>query len=131
VRYLTGLVIVVFVITHMLSYAEEKPGSLDKFLKNMRTMVGKIVPKKSGPQGSTAVSGVRGAEADFGDPLYWKGKRNNVTDAELAEFNDALTSAEQGKKDEATIKFENFLKKYPSSELAGDAKNTLTLLKSS
>jgi TolA-binding protein len=54
-----------------------------------------------------------------------------VTDAELAEFNDALTSAEQGKKDEATIKFENFLKKYPSSELAGDAKNTLTLLKSS
>lgn len=130
-RYVAGVVMVVFVMMHLVVYAEEKPGSLDKLLKDMRSMVGKIVPKKSGPQPSTAVSGVRGADADSGDPLYWKGNKDNVTEAELVAFNDALSAAEQGKKEEAAKKFGDFLKTYPSSDLAGDAKKTLAALKSS
>lgn len=130
-KYLTYLILTVMFLSPFQSYAEDKADTLGKLLKDMRTMVEKIVPKKSSPQNTTAVSGVRGADADTGDPLYWKGKKENVTEAELAEFNSALTSAEQGKKEEAQQKFEDFLKHYPSSELSGDAKNALASLKSS
>ena len=130
-KYLAYLVLAAMVMSPFQSYAEDKVDTLGKLLKDMRTMVEKIVPKKSGPHNTTAVSGVRGADADTGDPLYWRGKKDNITEAELAEFNDALTSAELGKKEEAQQKFEDFLKHYPSSELSGDVKNTLAGLKSS
>lgn len=128
-QFFTGLLIVVTLLLQSHAFAEEKT-SAENWLKELRAMVQKIVPKKSASMSSTAVGGVRGADENVKDTLYWRGKKENISEEELTSFTSALSLAEEGKKEEAIRKFEEFQKQYPSSALAPDAKKTALKIKS-
>jgi len=123
-KFFTGLVMFFALLLQGQAFAEEKT-STENWLKELRTMVQKIVPKKSAAKNSTAVSGVRGADENAKDTLYWRGKKENISEEELASFTSALSLAEEGKNEEAITKFEEFQKQYPSSFLASDAQKTV------
>jgi TolA-binding protein len=110
---------------------ETKESGLSSWFKELQKKIDVIAPRKSLPV-STGVAGVRGAKDDSGrGKLYWKGKKGEepVTEEELKEFREGLTSAEAGKKTEAIQEFEEFLKQHPDSALVPDAKKSLDLLK--
>jgi TolA-binding protein len=130
-RFLMCAAAAVLIMTYGLSYAGDDPGTLDKWLQDMKGMIEKIVPQKATPQGTTAVSGVRSDDKTSEDVIYWRGKKENISEEELADFRSALVLAEQGKKEEAVRKFEDFLEHYPGSPLSKDAKITVEKLKSS
>lgn len=121
-KVLAVLLVILFGVT--VSLAAEK----QDFWGKLKSKVEKITPSKGG-QSTTAVGGVRGAKDETGDTLYWKGKEPQVSKDELESFNKALDSATKGQKADAIRKFEAFLKQYPSSALAGDAKESLKKLK--
>ncbi len=121
----------VLVITGSLSYAGDDSATLDKWLKDVRGMIEKIVPKKATPQSTTAVSGVRSDNKNSEDTIYWRGKKENISEEELADFRSALVLAEKGEKEKAVRKFEDFLEHYPASPLSKDARVTIDKLKSS
>jgi len=122
---------VLLVMTQGLSHAEDHQGTLDKWLNDVKGMIEKIVPKKATMQNTTAVSGVRSDDKNAEDVIYWRGKKENISEEELSDFRSALLLAEQGKKEEAVMKFEDFLEHYPASPLSKDAEITIEKLKSS
>jgi TolA-binding protein len=127
-KFFTGLVMVLALFLQGQAFAADKT-STENWLKEVRAMVQKIVPKKSAAKNSTAVSGVRGSDENVKDTLYWRGKKENISEEELASFNSALSLAEEGKNEEAIRKFEEFQKQYPSSALASDAQKTVLKIK--
>lgn len=116
------LVISALLITS--AYSAEK----EDFWSSLKSKVNKLAPAKSGAT-TTAVGGVRGAKED-GDAVYWKGKEaeKTVPKAELDSFSSALDAAQKGDKAEAKKRFEAFVKKYPSSALAEDARKSIEML---
>lgn len=76
---------------------------------------------------TTAVGGVRGDEDRETADLYWAGKRE-VTKAELAAFEKAVSLAEKGQTAEARKALQAFLEAYPSSALSGEAEELLAAL---
>ncbi len=88
----------------------------------------KLAPPKD-TTATTAVGGVRGAKDEGAESLYWKGKEVEVKKEELESFNSALDLAIKGDKAESIKRFEEFLKKYPASTLAKDARESLKVLK--
>lgn len=106
-------------------YADEKKNESPSFWEQIRTKIEKITPKKK-PAATTAVGGVRGAKHS-GEELYWKGEEKiSAVDAEeLSAFKDALFFIEFDEKQKALELFEEFVKDYPESTLAGDAKNAI------
>ncbi|MBI4823734.1 MAG: hypothetical protein HY805_05835 [Nitrospirae bacterium] len=120
----TLAILLVMLLASTVAFAGDK-GDKD-FWSNLKGKIEKVTPK--GSQGTTAVGGVRGAK-DEGESLYWKGKAPEVSKEELESFNSALDSAIKGQKTDAIAKFEAFLKKYPSSALAVDAKESLKKLR--
>ncbi|MEK6742684.1 MAG: tetratricopeptide repeat protein [Nitrospirota bacterium] len=112
--------------------AQETKGSgTSSWFKELQKRIDIISPRKK-LSVSTGVAGVRGAKDDNGrSKLYWKGKKGeeSVTEAELAEFKEALAYAEAGKRSEAIHEFEEFLKQYPDSALVPDAKKSLDMIK--
>lgn len=109
---------------------EKKESGVSSWFRELQKKIDIIAPRKS-LSVSTGVAGVRGAKDDSSkNKLYWKGKKGDeqVTEAELAEFKEALAYAEAGKKAEAVHEFEEFMKQYPDSALIPDAKKSLDLM---
>ncbi len=101
-------------------------GLFDGFRKKIEL----LTPKKK-LQTTAAVGGVRGAQADAGE-LYWKGETTadtSIDAEELAAFEESLTLAEAGNKPQAQKGLTEFIRKYPQSQLRGDAEQMLALLK--
>ncbi|MDP2168729.1 MAG: hypothetical protein Q8J64_10415 [Thermodesulfovibrionales bacterium] len=118
-------VLSLLVFAASLSFAAEK----ENLWTTLKNKVSTMTPTKTVTT-TTAVGGLRGAK-DGGETLYWKGKDTTieVTREELDNFSIALDYASKGEKMEARKRFEDFLKKYPSSALAKDAKDSLQMLK--
>jgi TolA-binding protein len=111
--------------------AEQKESGFSSWLRDLQKKIDAIAPRKSLPV-STGVAGVRGAkDGNSKDKLYWKGKKGEepVTEAELAEFREALAFAEKGDAAAAVKELEEFMKQYPDSALIPDAKKGLDMLK--
>ena len=105
---------------------DTKPAGLfDGFRKKIEV----LTPKKK-LQTTTAVGGVRGAQADAGE-LYWKGEAMDagIDAEELAAFEESLTQAEAGNKTQARKGLNEFIRNYPQSQLRGDAEQMLSLPK--
>ena len=103
--------------------------------EKMKTRLESIAPQKK-TAATTAVGGVRGAKDQAADSLYWKAEEKvekteelpSIDETEYARFSEALQAAAGGKHDEATAKFEAFLKDYPQSTLRPDAEEALQTL---
>ena len=126
---------VIIAVAYGTAYAEERPAAretgLSAWFKELQKKIDIIAPRKSLPV-STGVAGVRGAKDDNGrSKLYWKGKKGEepVTEAELAEFKEALDFAARDDKANAARELEEFMKQYPDSALIPDAKKGLDMLK--
>lgn len=95
--------------------------------ERLRKKIELLTPKKKITT-TTAVGGVRGAQADA-DDVYWKGEANQTIDAdELAAFKKGLSLADTGDLTGAQAAFADFEKKYPDSRLREDAEAALALL---
>lgn len=129
-RLLSGVMAVLLIFVCVNSYAEDG-GKVDKWLRELTTMVEKIVPKKTETHNTTAVSGVRSADQRRDDQVYWRGKKENITEDEISEFKAALESAQQGQKEEAINKFREFIRQHPQSGLSRDAETTIEKLNAS
>ncbi|MFZ3072411.1 MAG: hypothetical protein WA162_04135 [Thermodesulfobacteriota bacterium] len=115
----------VFAIS-MQGFAYSADSSINSWLKSMAYRL-KVISKTEKTQ-STAVVGVKGAEQTAKeDELYWK--QSPTKDEEIKRFTEAYDAAEKGKKDEAAIKLEGFVKDYPKSPLVKDAKAGIDALK--
>ena len=104
---------------------EKQDGSL---WERLRKKIELLTPKKK-IQTTTAVGGVRGAQADA-DDVYWKGEANNQSiDAdELAAFKKAISLVDAGDVAGAQAAFSDFLKKHPDSRLREDAEMAIAQL---
>lgn len=98
--------------------------------QKLKNRLATVTPQKKSTA-TTAVGGVRGAKDQSADSLYWKDeeKKIEVPEEELNSFNSAYESAVSGKNEDATQKFEGFLKDYPQSALRSDALTALQTLK--
>ena len=112
------------------AYAENN-ANVEKWLRELKVMIEKIVPQKTATQNTTAVSGVRSTDQRAGDAIYWRGKRENITEREMSEFKAALEAAELGQKEDAIRKFREFLAQHPQSGLSEDARITIEKLNKS
>jgi TolA-binding protein len=115
----------VVLATPAYSADEKQDGSL---WERLRRKIELLTPKKK-IQTTTAVGGVRGAQADA-DDVYWKGeaKAQPIDTEELAAFKKALSLADGGDVAGAQAAFSEFLKKHPESRLHEDAEQALALL---
>lgn len=115
----------VVLATPVYSADEKQDGSL---WERLRRKIELLTPKKK-IQTTTAVGGVRGAQADA-DDVYWKGeaKTQPIDAEELAAFKKALALADAGDAAGAQAAFADFLKKHPESRLREDAEQALALL---
>ncbi len=100
------------------------------FWSSLKSRIMGITPKKQATV-TTAVGGVRGALSDEAEDVYWKGKEiNEVDEAELMKFNEALDMAVKGDEANSLKAFESFLDEYPNSSLRSDALDAVSALKS-
>jgi TolA-binding protein len=115
----------VVLATPAYSADEKQDGSL---WERLRRKIELLTPKKK-IQTTTAVGGVRGAQADA-DDVYWKGeaKAQPIDSEELAAFKKALSLADAGDVAGAQAAFADFLKKHPDSRLREDAEQALASL---
>ncbi len=77
---------------------------------------------------TTAVGGVRGADEDKAEDLYWIGN-DTVKKEELNSFKSAIDKIEKGEDELAKKEIEIFLIKYPNSALAKDAIELFNILR--
>jgi TolA-binding protein len=96
--------------------------------ERLRKKIELLTPKKK-ISTTTAVGGVRGAQADA-DDVYWKGEANAqpIDTDELNAFKKAISLADAGDTAGAQSAFSDFLKKHPDSRLKADAEEALALL---
>lgn len=92
------------------------------YWQQLKERLTQLAPQKKGTA-TTAVGGVRGSKDQAADTLYWKGEANKapVSEEEYASFTAAYQLAADGKKEDATSKFQSFIKEYPQSPLKGEA----------
>ncbi len=126
-KKLIALFVLLGVVLAMPAYSadEKQDGSL---WERLRRKIELLTPKKK-IQTTTAVGGVRGAQADA-DDVYWKGeaKAQPIDSEELAAFKKALTLEDSGDTAGAQSAFADFLKKHPESRLREDAELALASL---
>ena len=97
--------------------------------ERLRKKIELLTPRKKITT-TTAVGGVRGAQADA-DDVYWKGEANQTIDAdELAAFKKGISLVDAGDVPGAQAAFADFQKKYPDSRLREDAETALAQLQS-
>jgi TolA-binding protein len=95
--------------------------------ERLRKKIELLTPRKKITT-TTAVGGVRGAQADA-DDVYWKGEANQTIDAdELAAFKKGISLVDVGDVPGAQAAFADFQKKYPDSRLHEDAQSALAQL---
>ncbi|MHB8845060.1 MAG: hypothetical protein ACYC7L_09990 [Nitrospirota bacterium] len=131
IRYFIGIIFIIALCAGTAPAQEKKEAGFSSWFKDLQKKIDIISPRKT-LSVSTGVAGVRGAKDESGKSrLYWKGKQGDepVTEAELAEFKEALACVETGKKTEAVHEFEEFLAQHPDCSLVPDAKKSLDMLK--
>jgi TolA-binding protein len=98
--------------------------------ERLRRKIELLTPKKK-ISTTTAVGGVRGAQADA-EEVYWKGeaKAQPIDAEELASFKNAISMVDAGDTTGAQAAFADFLKKHPDSRLKEDAEQALAQLQS-
>ena len=114
----------VFAIS-MQGFAYSADSAISAWLKSTAYKL-KVISKAEKPR-TTAVVGVKGAEQTKEDELYWK--ESPSKDEEIKRLTEAYEAADKGNKDEALIKLEAFVKDYPKSPLAKDARAGIEALK--
>lgn len=104
---------------------DQEDGSL---WERLRKKIELLTPKKK-ISTTTAVGGVRGAQADA-DDVYWKGEANNqpIDADELTAFKKAIALVDTGDVPGARAAFADFLNKHPDSRLREDAETALAQL---
>lgn len=117
------LLVFLFLVMPVIAYSQDK----NTKIKMIKERVSKF--KISDIKETTAVAGVRGADDDKGDDLYWAGKES-VRKEELESFKIIIDKYEQGNVVETQKDIEIFLIKYPNSALAKEAWELLNILKS-
>ncbi len=125
-KKLIALFVLLGVVLAAPSYSadEKQDGSL---WERLRKKIELLTPRKK-ISTTTAVGGVRGAQAEAGD-VYWKGEANQAIDAdELAAFKKAMALVDSGDLAGAQAAFTDFQKKYPDSRLRDDAASALAQL---
>ncbi len=122
-----GLLVACIFFT-VVAHAEEPKKEATSIWEKIRNKIERITPKQK-PTVTTAVGGVRGAKTNEHE-LYWKGEETPVAISaeEIDLFSSALQLAESGAGPEATEAFQGFLKQFPESVLAADAKSALAEL---
>lgn len=102
--------------------------NLSGFMEKLRMKVEKFTPQKK-LGSTTAVGGIRGAEAD-GPEIYWKSEyKPQLIDAdELAAFQKGMTLVDGNQIESAQAAFSSFLATYPDSSLKADAAEMLKQL---
>lgn len=118
------ILLTVIIMAASFSFAGEKGG----WWQSLKSKAEKLAPTKKATT-TTAVGGVRGAKDESADALYWKGRKDNVSKAEFEKFNLAVEHALNGNTEKSLKTFEEFLKEYPRSPLASDAKTALKRLR--
>ena len=98
------------------------------FWERLRMKIEMLTPRKKIAT-TTAVGGVRGAQADA-EEVYWKGEASTQTvdSDELAAFKKAVSMVEAGDTAGAQASFADFVKKHPDSRLRADAESALAQL---
>jgi TolA-binding protein len=98
--------------------------------ERLRRKIELLTPKKK-ISTTTAVGGVRGAQADA-EEVYWKGEaKSQPIDAdELAAFKSAISLVDAGDRAGGQAAFADFVKKHPDSRLKEDAEQALAQLQS-
>jgi TolA-binding protein len=121
------IIILTIVLSASLSFAGEENSG---WWNNMKNKLDRIAPKKK-TMATTAVGGVRGAQDDETDALYWKGREEPLTidEEELEAFNNAVEEAIEGNNGESLKLFEEFMTKYPDSILKENAEEATERLK--
>ena len=96
--------------------------------ERLRRKIELLTPKKK-ISTTTAVGGVRGAQADA-DDVYWKGESSvqAIDSDELTAFKKAMSLVDTGDVAGAQVAFADFLKKHPDSPLHEDAVQALAQL---
>lgn len=125
------LIATVCFFTDFVSLAQEgKKTTLSDHLKKLSDRVNRLKGKSKSKV--TTVAGLRGEKQKketTKSKLYWKGKSGEIPQKELAAFEKATDLALAGKTQEAINAFDAFVKTFPRSLLAPDARETLSLLK--
>ncbi|MCX7990583.1 MAG: hypothetical protein N2999_00910 [Proteobacteria bacterium] len=116
------LFLILFLILPLSVYGQER----DKRIQTIKERISKF--KVSDIKETTAIAGVRGAEDEKGEELFWYGK-DSVKKDELETFRSLIDKLEKGEKEEVRKEVETFLIKYPNSALAKDALELLNILK--
>ena len=115
-------VLALLLLASSVAFASEKAD----WWTNLKNKARKITPTKTTTT-TTAVGGLRGTK-EGEEALYWKGKEVSVAKEELESFNSALDLAISGEVYAAKEGFEGFLRSYPQSALADDARQSLRML---
>lgn len=121
-KILAVLIAVIFVAGAC--YAAEK--RQEQWMKSVASKLG-VASAKDKKATRTSVAGVKGAEEKSDEELYWK--KLKVSENEAKAMKNALLLAQDGKNKEAIEALEKFLKDYPKSPLARDAKEGIKALK--
>ena len=110
------------------SFAEDK--GKEGFWSKLKKKIESIKPKKERAV-VTAVGGVKGAQDDPTNELYWKGKEQdqNVGIEELGKFKVALEYAINGNDKDSLKAFNEFLSQYSDSPLKEEAIQAIETLK--
>lgn len=115
---------------HLVQGKPEEKSTLSDHLKKLSDRVNRLKGKSKSKV--TTVAGLRGEKQKketTKSKLYWKGKSGEIPQKELAAFEKATDLALAGKTQEAINAFDSFIKSFPKSPLAPDARETLSLLK--
>lgn len=99
------------------------------YWQQLKERLTQIAPQKKG-SATTAVGGVRGSKDQAADTLYWKGEsaKAEVSGEEYTRFTAAYQLAVDGNKEEATSRFQSFIKDYPQSPLKEEALTAINTL---
>ena len=123
------LMTIFFAVTLLIgaySTVKAETSSFSSWLKNISHKLN-LSSSSTSKESKTAVAGIKGAEGEVSNDLYWKNVKLDA--AERAAFDEAIKLAEEGKKEMALKKLEDFVAKYPKSPLIKDANEGIALLK--
>ncbi|MCK5235627.1 MAG: hypothetical protein KAR06_01470 [Deltaproteobacteria bacterium] len=122
------LLILSIMVAVVFSANHASAGGLDYWIKSITH---KLWSSSSSDKDNkrTAVVGVKGFAQEEDSELYWKDGKL-PTEEEVDDFSVAVDLIKEGKFDTAEKKLKAFLKDYPESPLADDAKEGLEALNS-
>ncbi len=120
----------VFALSMAVSADAAGKGKISGFWNKVRKMIESVTPKKKMAV-TTAVGGVRGAQTQADDELYWMDEETGkeISEAELTTFSNAVQIASEGKNEEALKMFDSFMSQYPESRFFNEAKEATEILR--